>query len=90
MDSDGATAIPVRVGNHIDIDQHLRPQPAVVLTVRAGTRVQGASALQLQQSVFGQPEDVYGQMQVTDTGTFLVGVPPGRYILKQSVRDQLL
>jgi protocatechuate 3,4-dioxygenase beta subunit len=83
-DSDGATPISVRVGNHIDIDLHLLPQPAVVLTVRADTRVQGASALQLQESVFGQPEDVYGQMQVTDTGTFLVGVPPGHYILKQS------
>jgi hypothetical protein len=40
MDSDGATPIPVRAGNHIDIDLHLRPQPAVVLTVRTDTRMQ--------------------------------------------------
>jgi protocatechuate 3,4-dioxygenase beta subunit len=76
MDSDGATPIPIRAGNHIDIDLHLRPQAAVILTVHA-------SGVQLQESVFGQPEDVYGQMQVTDTGTSLVGIPPGRYTLKQ-------
>ncbi len=84
MDSDGATPIPVQAGDRIDIDLHPRPQAAVALTVHADTRGQGASALQLQESVFGQPEDVYGQMQVTDTGTVFVGIPPGRYILKQS------
>jgi hypothetical protein len=82
MNSDGATPIPVRAGDHIDIDLHLRPQPAVVLTVHGDARMQ--SVLQLQESVFGQPEDVYGQMQITDTGTSFVGVPPGRYTLKQS------
>lgn len=67
-----------------NIDLHPRPQAAVALTVHADTTGQGASALQLQESVFGQPEGVYGQMQVTDTGTVFVGIPPGRYILKQS------
>ena len=77
MDSDDAIPIPVRAGDHVDIDMHLRPQAAVALTVHA-------SGVQLQESVFGQPEDVYGQMQVTETGTTLVGIPPGRYVLKQS------
>jgi hypothetical protein len=84
MDSDGATPIPLQAGNHIDIDLHLQPQPAIIVTVHADARMQGQSALQLQESVFGEPEDVPGQMQITDTGTSLVGVPPGRYILKQS------
>jgi hypothetical protein len=75
--SDGATPITVRAGNHIDIDVHLRPQPAVVVNVRA-------SSVQLQQLVFGQPEDVDGPTHGGDSGTFLVGIPPGRYILKQS------
>jgi protocatechuate 3,4-dioxygenase beta subunit len=84
MDSDGATPIPVRAGDHIDIDLHLRPQPAVIVTVHSDARMQDVRVLQLQESVFGQPEDVYGQMQITDTGTSFVGVPPGRYTLKQS------
>jgi hypothetical protein len=75
--SDGATPITVRAGNHVDIDLHLRPQPAVVVNVRA-------SSVQLQQLVFGQPEDVEGPMQGGDNGTVLSGIPPGRYILKQS------
>lgn len=82
-DSDGATPIPVRAGNQIDIDIHLQPLPAVTLTVhtKAGQQ-QNPHYLQLQESVFGQPEEVNGQMQVDDSGTSLVGVPPGHYTLK--------
>jgi Carboxypeptidase regulatory-like domain len=75
--SDGATPITVRPGTHIDIDMHLRPQPAVVVNVHA-------SSVQLQQLVFGQPEDIYGPMQGGDNGIVLEGIPAGRYILKQS------
>ena len=82
VDSERATPIPVRAGDHIDVDLHLRPEPAVTLTVHTNAKTQGVSALQLVESVFGEPEAVYGQMQVTDTQTSLVGVPPGRYILK--------
>jgi Carboxypeptidase regulatory-like domain len=77
-DADGATPIPVRAGNQIDIDLHLRPLPAVTLTVHGKAGQQGA---QLQESVFGQPEEVYAQIQVTDADTSLVGVAPGHYIL---------
>ena len=77
-DVDGATPIPVRAGNQIDMDIHLQPVPAVTLTVHTTAGLQNT---QLQESVFGQPEEVNAQMEVTDSGTFLVGVPPGHYML---------
>ena len=81
-DSDGATPIPVRAGNQIDIDIHLQPLPAITLTVHTKAGQQNPHYLQLQESVFGQSEDVNGQMQIDDSGTSLVGVPPGHYTLR--------
>jgi Carboxypeptidase regulatory-like domain len=81
-DSDGATPIPVRAGNQIDIDIHLQPLPAVTLTVHTKPGRQNPHYLQLQESVFGQPEEVNGQMQIDDSGTSLVGIPPGHYTLR--------
>jgi len=81
-DSDGATPILVHAGNQIDIDMHLQPLPAVTLTVHTKDGQQNPHYLQLQESVFGQSEEVNGQMQVDDSGTSLVGVPPGHYVLR--------
>jgi hypothetical protein len=80
-DVDGATPISVRAGNQIDMDIHLQPVPAVTLTVHTTAGLQNT---QLQESVFGQPEEVNAQMVVTDSGTFLVGVPPGHYMLSHA------
>jgi Carboxypeptidase regulatory-like domain len=77
-DVDGATPIPVRAGNQIDMDMHLQPLPAVTLIVHTTA---GQQSAQLQESVFGQPEEVNAQMEVTNSGIFLVGVPPGHYML---------
>jgi Carboxypeptidase regulatory-like domain len=81
-DGEGATPIPVRVGNQIDIDIHLQPSPAVTLTIHTKPGQQSPHYLQLQESVFGQPEETNGQMQVDDSGTSLVAVPPGHYVLR--------
>lgn len=81
-DADGATPIPVRAGNQIDIDMHLQPVPAVTLTIHTKAGQQSPHYLQLQKSVFGQSEEINGQMQVDDSGTSLVGIPPGHYVLR--------
>jgi hypothetical protein len=82
--ADGATSIHVRGGEQVNIDLHLRPLPAVALTLHAAPGQQGVSAsLQLQESVFDQSEVFYGQMQFVDSDVSIVGVPPGHYVLNQ-------
>jgi hypothetical protein len=81
--ADGATSIPVRGGDQVNIDLHLRPLPAVTLTLHAAPGQQGARVPQLQESVFDQFEMVYGQVQSVDSDVSIVGVPPGHYVLNQ-------
>jgi 5-hydroxyisourate hydrolase-like protein (transthyretin family) len=81
--ADGATPIPVRGGDQVDIDLHLLPLPAVTLTLHAAPGQQGARVPQLQESVFDQSEPVYGQIQSGDSDNSIVGVPPGHYVLSQ-------
>jgi len=82
--ADGATAIPVRAGDQVNIDLHLLPLPAVTLTLHAAPGQQGVSAsLQLQELVFDQSETVDGQVQFDDSEVSLVGFPPGHYVLNQ-------
>lgn len=83
ISADGATSILVSAGNQVNIDLHLLPLPAVTLTLHAAPGQQGGSALQLQESVFGQSEPVYGEMQFVDSDVSIVGVPPGHYVLNQ-------
>jgi hypothetical protein len=79
--ADGATSIPVRAGDQVNIDLHLRPLPAVTLTLHAAPGQQGVRVPQLQESVFDQFEMVYGQVQFVDSDVSIVGVPPGHYVL---------
>jgi protocatechuate 3,4-dioxygenase beta subunit len=81
--ADGATPIPVRGGDQININLHLLPLPAVTLTLHAAPGQQGVRVPQLQESVFDQSEAVYGQMQFVDSDVSIVGVPPGHYVLSQ-------
>jgi protocatechuate 3,4-dioxygenase beta subunit len=81
--ANGATPIPLRGGDQVNIDLHLLPLPAVTLTLHAAPGQQGVSAPQLQESVFDQSEAVYGQVQVVDSDVSIVGVPPGHYVLSQ-------
>jgi protocatechuate 3,4-dioxygenase beta subunit len=83
IDASGATSIPLRGGDQIDIDLRLRPLPAVTLTLHAAPGQQGVRVPQLQESVFDQSEPVYGQMQSVDSDVSIVGVPPGHYVLSQ-------
>jgi protocatechuate 3,4-dioxygenase beta subunit len=81
--ADGATPILVRGGDQVNIDLHLLPLPAVTLTLHAAPGQQGVRVPQLQESVFDQSEEVYGQMQFVDSDVSIVGVPPGHYVLSQ-------
>jgi len=81
--ADGATSIPVRAGDQVNIDLHLHPLPAVTLTLHAAPGQQGVRVPQLQESVFDRSETVYGQMQFVDSDVSIVGVPPGHYVLNQ-------
>ncbi len=84
ISADGATSIPVRGGDQLNIDLHLRPLPAVTLTLHAGSGQQGVStSLQLQELVFDKSETVDGQMQSDGSDVSIVGVPPGHYVLNQ-------
>jgi hypothetical protein len=83
LGADGATPIPVRGGDQININLHLLPLPAVTLTLHAAPGQQGVRVPQLQESVFDQSEAVYGQMQFADSDVSIVGVPPGHYVLSQ-------
>jgi hypothetical protein len=81
--TDGATSVPVRAGDQVNIDLHLRPLPAVTLTLHAAPGQQGVRVPQLQESVFDQSETVYGQVQFVRSDVSIVGVPPGHYVLSQ-------
>ena len=83
LGADEATSIPVRGGEQVNIDLHLRPLPAVTLTLHAAPGQQGVRVPQLQESVFDQSETVYGQVQFVDSDVSIVGVPPGHYVLSQ-------
>jgi hypothetical protein len=74
--ADGATSIPVHGGDQVNIDLHLRPLPAVTLTLHAAPGQQGAPVPQLQELMFDQSEPVYGQVEFVDSDVSLVGVPP--------------
>ena len=81
--ADRATPIPVRGGDQVNIDLHLLPLPAVMLTLRTVPGQQGVRVPQLQESVFDQSESVYGEVQFGDSDASLVGVAPGHYVLSQ-------
>jgi hypothetical protein len=81
--ADGATPIPLRGGDQVNVDLHLLPFPAVTLTLHAVPGQQGMSVPQLLESGFDPPEPVYGQVQFVDSDASIVGVPPGHYVLNE-------
>ncbi len=83
IDADGATSILARGGDQVNIDLHLRPLPAVTLTLHAAPGQQAVRVPQLQESVFDQSETVYGQVQFVGSDVSIAGVPPGHYVLNQ-------
>ena len=80
--SDEATPIPVRGGDHLEADIRLAPVPAVHLTVRADE--QHVEPPNLQVSVFDGLDQVQGSgMERVSPGVYEVsGLAPGRYVVR--------
>jgi uncharacterized protein (DUF2141 family) len=84
-EADGATPIPVKGGDRLQIDVHLSPVPALHLVFRVpNEEQQGFSPPVFQKRVFDSEEYVQSEgMQSVAPGVFeLAGVPAGRYILR--------
>ena len=79
-DSDEATPIPVKGGEHIQMNMTLTAQPAMRLRLPLPQGDHGGYAASLTQFIFGEPEQVGTSMQSTQDGFLEIsGVLPGRY-----------
>jgi hypothetical protein len=80
-ESDEATPIPVRGGDHLEADIHLTPVPALHLLMQAPDDRSGVSMPLLQKRAFDTEEQVSpGGMQMISQGLYeITGVPAGRY-----------
>lgn len=83
VDSDDATPIPLRAGDHVQLSFSLRAVPAVHLHLKLpGSRGQnqGITWPQVTQSVFGQQLQLSSfSPSFTPDSAELSGIPPGRY-----------
>jgi Carboxypeptidase regulatory-like domain len=81
-DSDGATPAAVNGGDHVTVDIHLNPVPALHLLIRVASEEQpGFGMPSFQKRAFDSPESVQneGVNQVAPGVFEMVGVPAGRY-----------
>jgi Carboxypeptidase regulatory-like domain len=85
-EADGATPIPVRGGDRLQIDVHLNPVPALHLVFRVPNDQQGFSWPVFQKRVFDSVENVQAEgTQSVAPGVYeLTGVPAGKYIVRRS------
>lgn len=100
-DSDDATPLPVRAGDHVQLSFSLHPVPAVHLhihspraEVRNETSASGvfSSSLvvipQITQTIFGQPLPVqFMNSSYSPSAAELSGLPPGRYDVRFPGQD---
>jgi len=86
-DADAATPIQVKGGDHLQIDVHLSPVPALHLLFRVpeAQAQQGFSAPSFQKRAFDSMEYVQSDgMQSVAQGVFeLTGVPAGKYVVQR-------
>src|SRR2546423_3319513 len=79
-ESDSATPIPVKGGDHLQIDLHLEPLPSIHLSFHVPENKQGFQWPRLKKRVFDTLEDIGSEArwQGVDGRSELTGVPPGR------------
>jgi protocatechuate 3,4-dioxygenase beta subunit len=90
-DSEDATPIPVRGGDHVDVEIHLNPVPALHLLMQApADRANGISMPILRKNAFDGLERVeMGGIQMISPGLYEVtGLPAGRYAAQFAVNGQ--
>jgi hypothetical protein len=89
--SDGAAALTVAGGEHLNADLHLHAQPAMTLTVHlAEGQAPQETLLQLSQRVFGVEEASAGMVAQGqgDARTIrMIGIAPGRYEVDEGGRE---
>jgi hypothetical protein len=83
-DSDGATAIPVQGGEHLQVDMHLNPVPALRLLVHVpGDNRRGFTFPRLEQPAFDGSTLVQPNGGMVSPGVFeMSGIPAGHYNLR--------
>jgi hypothetical protein len=85
-DSSAAEPILLHPGDQPHADIRLTPRPAIAITLPRTLEVGGNPGVQLEQMVFGFPEPLYGTTAyIPNSGPMLTGVPPGQYILKETI-----
>jgi hypothetical protein len=85
VDSGSATAIPIKGGDHVQVDIHLSPVPALHLFVRTPTEAeQNVNMPMIQKRVFDAPEFVPAEgAGVVAPGVMeFVGIPAGKYSVR--------
>jgi hypothetical protein len=88
-DADSAVPIPVKGGDHLQIDFNLTPQPAVHLRIRIPELDPRAGvSVSMSQSLFGEEQPQQITWQIIEPGLVEVsGTPPGHYELSVSRFD---
>jgi hypothetical protein len=86
LDSDSASPINLRGGDHVTADMQFQPEHAVTLSLRVPSGEQpNQRQTQLMRSVFGMDEAVQIQMMETSDGVQrLPGLAPGQYKVAQN------
>ena len=84
-EADGATPIPVRGGDRLQIDVHLSPVPALHLIFRVSDDQQGFSGPVFWKRVFDSEQYVQteGMRRVAPGVYELTGVPAGKYMVRR-------
>jgi 5-hydroxyisourate hydrolase-like protein (transthyretin family) len=91
-ESEEATPIPIRGGDHLQADIHLNPVPALHLLMQVpNDRNAGINLPMLQTNSFDGSEPVeMGGVQSLSQGLYeITGIPPGRYIARFPSNGQM-
>lgn len=89
--SDEATPIPIRGGDHLEVDIHLNPVPALHLLMQDVDGRGGFNMPMLQESSFEGSEQVLSAgVQMVSPGLYeITGLPAGRYTARFSSNGQM-
>jgi hypothetical protein len=88
--SDEATPIPIRGGDHIEVDIHLTPVPALHLLMQDTNDQRGFNMPILHESTFDGSEQVSAGVQMVSPGLYeITGLPAGRYTAHFSSNGQV-
>jgi Carboxypeptidase regulatory-like domain len=84
-DSTGAAPITLKGGDQMELSLRLTPQTALTINIQHSPddKSNNFPQLQLQRQVFDNLEYVNTEMRGSSSGTSIVGIPPGQYVVRQ-------